>query len=126
MTFGPGQMTLSFNRNYFNYSETETLGPGDEILAVRERAGKGAYWMFYLVRQGQKKKKLFSIPAALALNHASRNNFLNIFEQRYNLQTTVKEYGFYAVADLQIRVCVFFLHCCWRSNLKIPSSAPLP
>lgn len=47
--------------------------------------------MFYLVRQEQKKKKLFSIPATLAQKRASRDNFIAIFEQKYQLKITVQE-----------------------------------
>lgn len=91
LTFSRGSMILRFNLCYFDYNETERLDPGDEILAAKERAGKGAYWIFYLVRQGQKKKKLFSIPATLAQNRASRDNFIAIFEQKYQLKTIVQE-----------------------------------
>ncbi len=91
LTFGRGNMILRFNLCYFDYNENQRLNPGDEILAAKERAGEGAYWMFYLVRQGQKKKRLFSIPATLAQNRASRDNFIAIFEQKYQLKTTIKE-----------------------------------
>lgn len=91
LTFSRGSMILGFNICYFDYNETERLNPGDEILVAKERAGQGAYWMFYLVRQGQKKKRLFSIPATLAQNRASRDNFIAIFEQKYQLKTTVHE-----------------------------------
>ena len=91
LTFSRGSMILRFNLCYFDYNETEQLNPGDEILAAKERAGKGAYWMFYLVRQGQKKKRLFSIPATLAQNRASLDNFIAIFEQKYSFKTTIQE-----------------------------------
>lgn len=37
------------------------------------------------------QKRLFSIPATLAQNRASRDNFIAIFEQKYQLKTTVHE-----------------------------------
>ncbi len=89
ITFNPGSMTLNFKRSFFSYIETEILRRGDEILVIKEY-GKGAAWIFYLVHPGQKKKKLFSIPASLVLNLASRDNFIAIFEQKYNLKTTVR------------------------------------
>ena len=70
LVFSDDSMLLQFNLCYFDYSQTEMLNPGDEILVAKERAGKGAFWMFYLVRQKQKKKRLFSIPATLAQNLA--------------------------------------------------------
>ena len=91
LTFSRDSLILGFNLCYFDYNETEGLCPGDEILVAKERAGQGAYWMFYLVRQGQKKKRLFSIPATLAQNRASRDNFIAIFEQKYQVKTTVQE-----------------------------------
>ena len=90
ITFNSNCMTLRFNLCFFEWNETELLASADEILIAKERGGRSVYWMFYLVKQGQKKKKLFHIPVSFSENLASRNNFIAIFEQKYNLKTTIK------------------------------------
>jgi hypothetical protein len=89
LTFSGHGMILGFNLCFFQWSETEVLKPADEILVAKEQAARGVYWMFYRMRQGQ-KKKLFRIPAFLTENLASRNNFIAVFEQRCNAKTTIQ------------------------------------
>ena len=90
LAFTKNSVILRFNRCYFQWSETEELEPTDEILIAKEQGGRSVYWMFYLIRKGQKKKKLFHIPASFSENLTSRDNFIAIFEQKYQLKTTIQ------------------------------------
>lgn len=90
LTITQDSIILRLNLCFFEWNEIEYFNPDDEILIAKEQGGRSVYWMFYLIRREQKKKKLFHIPASFTENLESRNNFIAIFEQRYDLKTTVQ------------------------------------
>ncbi len=83
---------LRLNICYFGYDKTVRLNLDDEIIIQKNYGGQfSTSWIFYLVQQGKKRKRLFSIPAGLTDNLVSRDNFIAVFEQKYKVKTMIRE-----------------------------------
>ena len=78
--FQRNQFTRKLNVFYIFKDQTELFNQHDQIKIEKEQGGRSESWVFYRIRQ-QQKKLLFRIPMFLGQNIESRNNLAEAFER---------------------------------------------
>ncbi|HMR92008.1 MAG TPA: hypothetical protein PKC69_06830 [Chitinophagaceae bacterium] len=80
LSFSPGQFSRRVNMFYFTWEEEEELNENSSVEVKRVRGYRSEAWVFYLYRDGA-RKKLFHVPIFLSDNKNSRDNLIRLFKE---------------------------------------------